>query len=215
MESLQLTFSLFMPKCHLSNSGKGCTNLINQHIQAKNYKSWLRFAISDLPFLLNTSHLWVKNYHTQHFPQIAMFQRKLKITDELQSLFFCFKVCFLVRRNGPELTSVANLPPFFPAPQSPSTWLYILVVGHSNSSMWDTATAWLDEQCIGPCPGSEQANPGPLKQSTRTSNTQPQGQPPEFIFFKFVSFLESVQVQKHSTENKRISENCNVHLFIY
>ena len=32
---------------------------------------------------------------------------------------------------------------FFP-PQSPSTQLYILVVGHS-SSLWDATTVWPDE----------------------------------------------------------------------
>ena len=47
-----------------------------------------------------------------------------------------------------ELTSIANLPFFFPSPQStPSTWLYILVVGPSGSAMWDAASAWLDEWC--------------------------------------------------------------------
>ena len=44
--------------------------------------------------------------------------------------------------------------------------------GHSGSSqrlfwsifflfcVWDTATAWLDEQCVGPHSGSEPVNPG-------------------------------------------------------
>ena len=49
-----------------------------------------------------------------------------------------------MREIGPELASVANLPLFFLSPQSPSTWLYILVVSHSISSVWDVATAWLD-----------------------------------------------------------------------
>ena len=30
----------------------------------------------------------------------------------------------------------------------------------------DAATAWLDEQCVGPCPGSEPKNSQPLKLST-------------------------------------------------
>ena len=41
---------------------------------------------------------------------------------------------FLVRKSGPELTSVASLPLF---------------------CMWDAAIAWLDEQCAGLHPGSE------------------------------------------------------------
>ena len=36
---------------------------------------------------------------------------------------------------------------FFFSPKHPSTWLYILVVGPSGSVMWETASAWLDEQC--------------------------------------------------------------------
>ena len=51
---------------------------------------------------------------------------------------------FLVRKIGPELTSVA-------------VFLYF---------MWGAATAWLDEQCGGPRLGSKPANPGPLKWST-------------------------------------------------
>ena len=63
--------------------------------------------------------------------------------------FFSFKgvpFFFLVRKVGPELTSVANLPPCFP-PQSPGTQLYILVAGHSSSFTWNAAAAWLDERC--------------------------------------------------------------------
>ena len=35
--------------------------------------------------------------------------------------------------------------------------------------MWDATTAWLDELCVSPLPGSKPANPGLLKQSTQTS----------------------------------------------
>ena len=44
-----------------------------------------------------------------------------------------------MRKSGLDLTSGASPPPL---------------------SMWDTTTAWLDEQCIGPRPGSEQGNLG-------------------------------------------------------
>ena len=53
---------------------------------------------------------------------------------------------FLVRKISPELTSL----PIF---------LYFI---------WDAATAWLDEQYVGLCLGSEPVNPGLLKQSVRT-----------------------------------------------
>ena len=40
--------------------------------------------------------------------------------------------------------------------------------------MWDAATAWLDEQCVGLCPGSELANPGAER---RNLTTWPWGRP--------------------------------------
>ena len=55
-----------------------------------------------------------------------------------------FKVCFLARKIGPELTSVANLSLF---------------------CVWDATTAWLDEQCVGLCLRSEPAKSRLLKQS--------------------------------------------------
>ena len=33
--------------------------------------------------------------------------------------------------------------------------------------MWDAITAWLGEQCVGPCPESKPVNSGLLKQSTQ------------------------------------------------
>ena len=54
------------------------------------------------------------------------------------------------------------------SPQSPSTQLYILAVSHSTSSMWGATTAWLDEQCVGLCPGSKLANLGLLKRNMKT-----------------------------------------------
>ena len=56
-----------------------------------------------------------------------------------KSFIRLFVSLFLVRKTGPELTLVANLPLF---------------------CMWDTATAWLDEQHVAPCPGSKPTNPG-------------------------------------------------------
>src|SRR3712207_8823129 len=59
------------------------------------------------------------------------------------------------------------------SPQSPSIELYILVVSHSSSSMWDATTACLDEQFVDPCPGSEPMNPGlPKRSEEHTSELQ-------------------------------------------
>ena len=64
----------------------------------------------------------------------------------------------LVRKIGPELTSLVNLLLFFP-PQSRSTQLYILAVGHSSSCIWHVTTAWLDEQYVGLGSGYKTVNP--------------------------------------------------------
>ena len=49
------------------------------------------------------------------------------------------KLCFLLRKIGPELTSM------------PTTLYFICGT---------PATAWFDKQCVGPCLGSESVNPG-------------------------------------------------------
>ena len=118
------------------------------------------------------------NLYQQYFIIFSMHIYFLKfIKYAINPIFYCslqsyrnainfVVVVFLVRKISSELTSDVNLP-FF-SPQSPSTLLYILVVGPFSSSMWDAATAQLYEQCIGPYPGSKPANQGPLKQSART-----------------------------------------------
>ena len=50
----------------------------------------------------------------------------------------CILFFVLVRKIGPEITSVAS-PPLL--------------------CIWDAATVWLDEWRVGSCPGSEPANP--------------------------------------------------------
>ena len=71
---------------------------------------------------------------------------------------------FLVRKIGPELTSVANLPLFGEEDQPSANIRAHLPLLY----VCDAATAWLDERCIGPCPGSEPANLGPPKQRAQT-----------------------------------------------
>ena len=73
--------------------------------------------------------------------QLYSHQSPLPLT-----LGLIFLICFLVRKIGPELTSVASLPLFFLFSSKPQYIVVYLVVGHSSSSMWDAATAWLDER---------------------------------------------------------------------
>ena len=68
-----------------------------------------------------------------------------KISPELTSIAILPILLFLLRKTGPGLTSVL-------------IFLYFI---------WDTATAWLDKQCVGACLGSEPVNPGLPKRSTR------------------------------------------------
>ena len=55
--------------------------------------------------------------------------------------------------------------------------------------MWDAATAWLDEQCVGPQLGSEPVNPGMPEVECANLTTMPLGQP-QHIFFRHL--LEDV-----------------------
>ena len=60
--------------------------------------------------------------------------------------FFCFCFCF-GRENWPWAIICGKLPLF---------------------CMWDAATPWFDEWCVGLRPGSEPASPGPLKWNAQT-----------------------------------------------
>ena len=56
---------------------------------------------------------------------------------------------------------------------------------------WVTSTARLDEQSVGQCPGSEPANPGPLKQNVRTSPPRLWAGPTGPIFFGHPSDIDA------------------------
>ena len=76
-------------------------------------------------------------------------------------IFFSFSVGGMI---GPELTSTAN-PPLF----AEEDWPWANTRAHFPLLyMWDAATAWLDEQCVGPHLGSEPENPGPPKRNVGT-----------------------------------------------
>uniref|UniRef100_A0A9L0JC13 Sodium/nucleoside cotransporter n=1 Tax=Equus asinus TaxID=9793 RepID=A0A9L0JC13_EQUAS len=82
------------------------------------------------------------------------------VVQDAHCFFFSNKVCFLVRKIGPELTSVANLP-LFKKIFLPKALVHILLCGNAT-------TAWLDEWCLGLHPGSEPVKPRPPKQSAQT-----------------------------------------------
>ena len=84
------------------------------------------------------------------------------ISDEI-CLFTYFS--FLVRKIGPELTSVVNLPLFFLREEDclwANIWASLPLL-----CMWEAATAWLDEWC-GLLLGFELVNLRPLKWSALT-----------------------------------------------
>ena len=62
---------------------------------------------------------------------------KITIVLKLEPVCYLFYVGFLVRKIVPELTSVLIF-----------------------SCMWDAATVWLEEWCVGWCLGFEPTNPG-------------------------------------------------------
>ena len=78
-------------------------------------------------------------------------------------LSFLFGFFFLVTKIRPELTSDAN-PPLF----AEEDWPWANIVPIFLYFIWDATTAWLDNWCLSAHPGSEPANPGLPKWSTRT-----------------------------------------------
>ena len=76
---------------------------------------------------------------------------------------------FFPQRLAPALTTVAILFYFcFFSPNPPSTWLYILLVGHSSCGTWDAASPWPNEQCHVCGQDPNQRNPGLAKRNART-----------------------------------------------
>lgn len=55
------------------------------------------------------------------------------------------------------IAQITSFEPFIP-PQSLRALLYVLVVSHFSSSMWGATTVWLNEWCVGLCPGCKPAN---------------------------------------------------------
>src|SRR3712207_1540984 len=73
---------------------------------------------------------------------------------------------------------------FFPfSPQSPPVHSCIFfVVGPSSCSMWDAASAWLNEQCHVRAQDSNQRNTGPPAAERTDLTTRPRGQPHLYDF---------------------------------
>ena len=76
----------------------------------------------------------------------------------------CQSPSFWLEEDCPWANTYANLPPFF--------------------YMWDAATTWLDEWCIGLHLGFEPANPRPLKWSTCTQPLYHWASPSNSTFYK-------------------------------
>ena len=72
--------------------------------------------------------------------------------------------------------------------QSPSAYLYIIIVGHSSASIWDAAIEWPDEWCVGLRLGSVSESPKPQKQSTQTSLSHGPA-PREYILTRHLLFF--------------------------
>ena len=84
-------------------------------------------------------------------------------------------------------------------PQSPSTLLYMLVL---SASTWDAVTAWPENWCADPCPGSKSVNPGPPKQSTQTQSLHHQVGPAKNIFSKCNSIFSFSRLLHPLLENR-------------
>ena len=96
-----------------------------------------------LPFLHSTLSTTGTCYFSHLIKALRLSNNKvLKGLDNLSIIKCGYTVSFLffVRKIGPELTSVTNLPLF---------------------CMWDATTAWFDERCGGLHQGSEPPNPRP------------------------------------------------------
>ena len=72
-------------------------------------------------------------------------------------VFLMFLLFFWIFKNFSNFS-------FF-SPNSPSIWLYILVVGPSGCGIWDAASAWLDERCHVHAQDLNRWNTGTLKWS--------------------------------------------------
>ena len=76
------------------------------------------------------------------------------------------------------------------SPQSPPVHsCTFLIVGPSSCGMWDTASAWFDEQCHVRGQDSNQWNTGPPAVEHKNLTTRPRGQPCECIILK-LQFLK-------------------------
>ena len=97
----------------------------------------------------------------------------------LSNMWMCVIVVlggFLVRKIGPELTCVTNLP-LFAWGRCPwaNTCANLLLF-----CMWDTTTAWLDKRCVGLCLGTE---PQVAEEEHTNLTTTPPGWPLQFGFY--------------------------------
>ena len=122
------------------------------------------------------NYLWVPFLHTA----LAWITKDWLYNNLLDQLFFFF----LVRKMGPEPTTVANLPV---VTWGRSHWATHLCQSSSIFHTWDAVTARLDERCVGLCPGSK---PGAAKVECMNLTTMPVSQP---LAQHFLSFRENTK----------------------
>ena len=72
--------------------------------------------------------------------------------------------------------------------------------------MWDTATAWLDEWCVGLCLGSEPAKPCLPKAEHANLTTTPLGQPLKRLYIKTGSIFYGVKYKIPVTFSSKIED---------
>ena len=77
-------------------------------------------------------------------------------------------VFFFLRRTDPQLTSVP---------------IFLCFISGTAT------TAWLAKWCIGPHPGSELMNPGPLKRKVRTEPLYHRAGPRSFVFLRTLQMI--------------------------
>ena len=129
------------------------------------------------PVSLNRKNSFSSGFYFLYCLSWGVIQmQNIIITIIILLLLICCCCCFffLVRKIGPELTSVTNLPPSKPQHTvvNPSCGSFSLFfVGCHDSMAWQVV--------LGPHPGSELANPRLLKQSEVNLTTTP----PLSVFF--------------------------------
>ena len=104
---------------------------------------------------------------------------------------------------------------FFPfSPQStPVHSCIFFVVGPSSCGMWDTASAWSDEQCHVRAQDSNQRNTGPPAAERTNLTARPRGQPLKIQTFMNICLLWHQQLQNITAKKYMNKANLNFNYY--